>query len=151
MENPMQKMFSGHKYSKDDIESNFINIDADISLEELEEFYKKVRDTQIHGLHELALKHHRESTKNIAEVLRILNESDNKEVVDAVNKILSSFKKELIESLNVNNNMQNYKFVETDSIAGESKLNEETKRMEFLPDEDSIAELAIALFYTSKD
>ena len=32
MENPMQKMFSGHKYSKDDIESNFINIDADISL-----------------------------------------------------------------------------------------------------------------------
>lgn len=116
MENPMQKMFSGHKYSKDDIESNFINIDADISLEELEEFYKKVRDTQIHGLHELALKHHRESTKNIAEVLRILNESDNKEVVDAVNKILSSFKKELIESLNVNNNMQKHQIKRLDAL-----------------------------------
>lgn len=102
----MQKMFSGHKYNKNDIESKFINIDADIGLEELEEFYKKVRDTQIHGLHELALKHHRESTKNITEVLRLLNGSDNKEVVDAVNKILTSFKKELIESLNVNNNIQ---------------------------------------------
>lgn len=116
MENPMQKMFSGHKYSKDDIESNFINIDADISLEELEEFYKKVRDTQIHGLHELALKHHRESTKNIAEVLRILNESDNKEVVDAVNKILTSFKKNLIESLNVNNNMQKHQIKRLDMM-----------------------------------
>lgn len=102
----MQKMFSGHKYNKNDIESKFINIDADIGLEEPEEFYKKVRDTQIHGLHELALKHHRESTKNITEVLRLLNGSDNKEVVDAVNKILTSFKKELIESLNVNNNIQ---------------------------------------------
>lgn len=117
MENPMQKMFSGYKYNKNDIESNFINIDADISLEELEEFYKKVRDTQIHRLHELTLKHHRESTKNIAEVLRILNGSDNKEVVDAVNKILTNFKKELIESLNVNNNIQKHQTKRLDALA----------------------------------
>lgn len=76
---------------------------------------------------------------------------DNEFLHDVVDKMSEHTNADIQDLFDVNNNMQNYKFVETDSIAGESKLNEETKRMEFLPDEDSIAELAIALFYTSKD
>ena len=38
------------------------------------------------------------------------------EVVDAVNKILTSFKKELIESLNVNNNMQKHQIKRLDAL-----------------------------------
>ena len=75
---------------------------------------------------------------------------DNEFLHDVVDKMSEHTNADIQDLFDVNNNMQNYKFVETDSIAGESKLNEETKRMEFLPDEDSIAELAIALFYTSK-
>lgn len=75
---------------------------------------------------------------------------DNEFLHDVVDKMSEHTNADIQDLFDVNNNMQNYKFVETDSIVGESKLNEDTKRMEFLPDEDSIAELAIALFYTSK-
>lgn len=80
---------------------------------------------------------------------RMSGDVDNEFLRDVADKMSEHTNADIQDLFDVNNNMQNYKFVETDSIVGESKLNEDTKRMEFSPDENSLIELAIALFYTS--
>lgn len=82
---------------------------------------------------------------------RMEGDVDNEFLRDVVDKMSEHTNVDIQELFDVNNNMQNYKFVETDSIAGESKLNEKTGRMEFLPDEDSLTNLVIDLFYIPKN
>lgn len=82
---------------------------------------------------------------------RIENDTDGVFLKDALEKMSDHMEVEDATTLQrVSEKMSTYEFIEVDAIDGESRLNEKTGRMEFLPDDDSLAKLTIKLFYTSE-
>ena len=82
---------------------------------------------------------------------RLASDVDNKFLKDVSTKMSEHTKTDIEGLLEVSSNMQNYKFVEIDGIEGKSVLNEETQRMEFYPDDDSLKKLVVNLFYIPKN
>ena len=80
------------------------------------------------------------------------NDTDNSFLKNAVETMSAHMETEDITDFQkISDKMHTYKFVEIDGISGKSVYNEKNKRMEFLPDEDSLKKTTVDLFYVLKN
>ena len=80
------------------------------------------------------------------------NDTDNSFLKNAVETMSAHMETEDITDFQkISDKMHTYKFVEIDGISGKSVYNEKNKRMEFLPDEDSLKKTTVDLFYVFKN
>lgn len=97
--NPMNKMFSGKKYTETVKESKIPIDEKNMNIKELEKFYKRVRDVQLNEIREMIVKLNREGDGKLDKIVIKLNDFINKEVVDNVEHSLQRYETELVNTL----------------------------------------------------
>lgn len=100
--NPMNKMFSGKKYTEPSNEPKIPIDEKNMDIKELEKFYKRVRDVQLNEIRELIIKLNREGDVKLDKIVIKLNDFINRDVVNNVEYSLQNYKTELVKSLDKN-------------------------------------------------
>lgn len=100
--NPMNKMFSGKKYTEPSNEPKIPIDEKNMDIKELEKFYKRVRDVQLNEIRELIIKLNREGDIKLDKIVIKLNDFINRDVVNNVEYSLQNYKTELVKALDQN-------------------------------------------------
>lgn len=100
--NPMNKMFSGKKYTEPSNEPKIPIDEKNMDIKELEKFYKRVRDVQLNEIRELIIKLNREGDIKLDKIVIKLNDFINRDVVNNVEYSLQNYKTELVKALDKN-------------------------------------------------
>lgn len=100
--NPMNKMFSGKKYTEPSNEPKATFDEKNMDIKELEKFYKRVRDVQLNEICVLIKELNRANDKKLDAIAIRLNNILNKDIVDYVDNSLQSYKTDLEKTLDQN-------------------------------------------------